>query len=624
MRCGLAALAGLIALCLLFFGNALAWGTDGASPNRVLSYSVLEDPDGTLTIDEVAGRPFTANGPMLTRGYTPSVHWLKLTTGPASGEPMVLRIRPTYLDRIELYEPDAGAPGGWKRDVTGDRTPFLQRDLASVTLGFAVRPSGPETTYYLRLSTTSTSLLHAELLAPQAAALADLQIYVRHIFILGLLICILLWTATDFAARRDLVVGCFAVNQLFFISYNFLIMGYGALMFPNASPGFVDKLTSGVIIGTSLFSILTNRLLLRQFDLHPLARWMLDALLGITVIALAMLAAGATLRALALNALVVMLIAPLLPVLAFSTRKEAPPGRRTLWIVYSVQAVTLFLTMLPLLGLLPATTWNLDATIIHGLLADLPMFILLALRSRAARRSGIEAQMNLDLTRRQLELQRKQFDMQNRFMAMLTHELRTPLSVIRLAVGAAKVDGEPRRLIESAFGNMAGIIDRCGLADRMDQHRLDVAREPVDIAALLQAAVAASTEPGRVRVHGGALPTMRSDAQLIAVVLHNLIENALKYSPEGSTIDVTTLSALGPGASAGIGLAVENFCGRTGVPDPDQLFEKYYRSPHARTKSGSGLGLYIVHGIADLLGGSVSYGFIEGRARFSLWLPCSA
>ncbi|MFD2032134.1 sensor histidine kinase [Ancylobacter dichloromethanicus] len=125
-------------------------------------------------------------------------------------------------------------------------------------------------------------------------------------------------------------------------------------------------------------------------------------------------------------------------------------------------------------------------------------------------------------------------------------------------------------------------------------------------------------------------PASISDEQLVAVALHNLVDNALKYSPEGSTVEVTALieeNAPPDGRAAatpGIRVAVENSCGRTGVPDPARLFEKFHRGPQARTTSGSGLGLYIVQGITDLLGGSVSYQFSEGRARFSLWLPCSA
>ncbi|WP_371348937.1 7TM-DISM domain-containing protein [Ancylobacter sp. IITR112] len=612
-----------ILLVLVGGGAAIAWTAAIPSRDHILGRAVLEDPSGTLTIGEVTHAAFSPTPPILARGYTPSTYWLRLTVSPGDGGPLVLRIRPTYLDRVALFEPVPGRPGVWHEYVTGDRTPFLERDVPSLSLGFNIWPNRPETTYYLRLSTTSTSLMHVEALVPQMAALRDLHIHASEIFILALLLFILLWTASDFAVRPDIVVGCFAINQLFFISYNVLIMGYGAVIFPTAPAGLVDTLTSISVIATPLFSLLTNRLLLRQFDLIALGRWSIDALLLALVIAFVLLAVGATQAALKLNAIVVMLIVPLLPLMAFGTRREAPPGRRVLRIFYVIQATSLVLTMLPILGVLPASTWNLDANIIHGLLSDLPMFVLLALRSREARQRGLEAQRALDVTLGQLELQRAQFEMQNRFMAMLTHELRTPLSVIRLAVDMARVGGEPRRLIDAAFGNMEGIIDRCGFADRMEQKGLDVVRTPVDMAAALRAAVAASASPGRVALDAGPLPALISDGQLIATVLHNLIDNALKYSPDDSTVTVSAGAEAGP-AGMGVRITVENDCGRIVIPDISRLFEKFYRGPHARTKSGSGLGLYIVQGIVDLLDGLITYDFIEGRARFSVWLPCSA
>lgn len=593
-----------------------------AGEDHIVERAVLEDAGGALSIEEAAGRTFAPMGDILARGYSRSVFWLRLKIAPAGDRGLLaLRIRPAFLDEVALYEADPGQPSGWARRVTGDRVPFMDRDLSSVALGFTIRPALPETTYYLRLATTSTALLHVEALDPQAAALRDLRIHVGEIVCLGFLLWILLWTTNDYVLRRDPVVGWFAVNQLFFMSYNLLVMGYGALIFPNAPPGFVDQLLSVVIITTPLFSLLTNRVLIRQFDPHPVAIRLFDGLILAGLVALGLLAAGRTGAALQLNAFIVLLIAPALPLIAFSTRREALPGRRVLRIVYSVQAATLLMTMVPLLGLVPATTWNLDANLIHGLLSDLPMFLLLQLRSRKARQAGLEAQLSLDMTRRQLELERTQFDLQNRFMAMLAHEIRTPLAVARMAVGTAKVEGEPRRLINDAFDNMVGIIERCTYADRMDQRLIEVQRRPVDLAVSIATAVDRSAGPQRVSIAAPSLPPVATDAQLLGVALNNLIENALKYSPEGTPIAITAGPAERAGAP-GVVIAVENQPDRAGLPDADRVFEKFYRSPHARMKSGSGLGLYIVQGIAGLLGGSAAYELVEGKVRFSLWLPC--
>ena len=66
---------------------------------------------------------------------------------------------------------------------------------------------------------------------------------------------------------------------------------------------------------------------------------------------------------------------------------------------------------------------------------------------------------------------------------------------------------------------------------------------------------------------------------------------------------------------------VDNEAGPAGLPEPDRLFEKYYRSPSARRLSGSGLGLFLVKGLLNLLQGHIDYTTRDGRAIFNVWLP---
>ena len=96
-----------------------------ADDDHIVTRSVFEDKSGTLSIGEVVSQPFQPADLVLSAGYSPSVHWLRLTVRPrADGDPLVLWIRPTFLDEVTLYEPDALASGGWARRVTGDRVPF--------------------------------------------------------------------------------------------------------------------------------------------------------------------------------------------------------------------------------------------------------------------------------------------------------------------------------------------------------------------------------------------------------------------------------------------------------------------------------------------------------------------
>ena len=68
-------------------------------------------------------------------------------------------------------------------------------------------------------------------------------------------------------------------------------------------------------------------------------------------------------------------------------------------------------------------------------------------------------------------------------------------------------------------------------------------------------------------------------------------------------------------------IRIDNTPGAAGHPDPRQVFKKYYRSPGAHSKTGSGLGLYLVHNVARQLGGWVRYVPNDSCVRFELWLP---
>ena len=69
-------------------------------------------------------------------------------------------------------------------------------------------------------------------------------------------------------------------------------------------------------------------------------------------------------------------------------------------------------------------------------------------------------------------------------------------------------------------------------------------------------------------------------------------------------------------------LLVENLAGTAGLPDPEQVFQKYYRNPRAKAAIGAGLGLYIVRGLVHLLAGGITYKPTEGRVIFKVGFAC--
>ena len=210
---------------------------------------------------------------------------------------------------------------------------------------------------------------------------------------------------------------------------------------------------------------------------------------------------------------------------------------------------------------------------------------------------------------------------QHQFMAMLTHELKTPISVVRMALGVMKEEGTLKRHVDHALEDMNDIVERCRQLDQLEQRKLPLHPQRCHIDRILSELRSSSWALDLLSITADALPEIITDQQLLRIILSNLINNAIKYSRPEAVIDIHAESAT-HNDKPGIRVTIQNQPGAAGLPDPDQLFVKYYRSPGAHSKTGSGLGLYLVRGITELLGGQVSYDVVQEKVRFTLWIPC--
>jgi signal transduction histidine kinase len=113
-------------------------------------------------------------------------------------------------------------------------------------------------------------------------------------------------------------------------------------------------------------------------------------------------------------------------------------------------------------------------------------------------------------------------------------------------------------------------------------------------------------------------PTVRGDPVFLGVILSNLLENALKYSPAGSKVTVTLDARQGEAI-----LVFENEQGDAGMPNPEMVFKRHYRSDGAQGVAGSGLGLYICASLVRAQNGNISYKPKENRIRFIVSFPCA-
>lgn len=211
---------------------------------------------------------------------------------------------------------------------------------------------------------------------------------------------------------------------------------------------------------------------------------------------------------------------------------------------------------------------------------------------------------------------------------MISHDLRTPLSVVlthaQLLSRAPERD-VPRRAvaIRQAGERMARMIDELVEAVRLEtgQHVVDL--RPVDVAPFVddvRRRLEGAVDVARIRVSApGSLPAARADPAALERVLVNLVTNALKYSPPSEHVDIA-LAARG----GAVTLTVRDR--GPGIPREEQgrVFERFYRARAAVRKEGLGLGLYISRLLTEQMGGTIWLESAQGKgAAFTVALPAA-
>ena len=222
------------------------------------------------------------------------------------------------------------------------------------------------------------------------------------------------------------------------------------------------------------------------------------------------------------------------------------------------------------------------------------------------------------------------FQAQRRFVADASHELRSPLTVLKgdidVALRRERSAEEYRRALESSreeVDRMAALAENLLTLARTDAGLLPDQLRPVDLLEVARRAVeharAAAAEAGLDLKLESARAATRGDFGLLERAVGNLVENAVKYSPRGTRVEVRCRSAEGVAT-----VEVED----TGPGIPSEhaphVFDRFYRVDPARSRgAGAGLGLPIARAIAEAHGGRLELVRATPGALFRVTLPAS-
>ena len=228
----------------------------------------------------------------------------------------------------------------------------------------------------------------------------------------------------------------------------------------------------------------------------------------------------------------------------------------------------------------------------------------------------------------------KAFESQQQFLADAAHELKTPLAVLR-AHWEEELNNRrlPPDLREKFVRDVAilsrlnHLINRLLFLSRTERTSTNFSFEPVDMQKLAEevasdAAVLAEAKDQTLRFDNSAAGKIWGDRDRLYEMIFNLVENAIKYTPSGGFIHMTTQNRNGLFYIS----VVDN---GPGIPAEDlpHLFERFYRvkKDRSRETGGSGLGLAICKLIATIHGGTITVISEPGKgSRFDVLLPSNA
>jgi two-component system phosphate regulon sensor histidine kinase PhoR len=228
---------------------------------------------------------------------------------------------------------------------------------------------------------------------------------------------------------------------------------------------------------------------------------------------------------------------------------------------------------------------------------------------------------NLQTTRREL-------------IGNISHEFRTPLAGIKamvetLASGATdskKMSMDFLSRIDSEVDRLTQLVAELTELSRIETGKTELKKEPVDLNQLVEEVVAQLDPQAErqklsiVRRPAADLPAIPADKGRVRQVIANLVHNAIKFTPTGGEITITT-GALEKSVAVGIT--------DTGIGIPKEelprVFERFYKRDKARTGEGTGMGLAIAKHVVEAHGGSIRVESEEGKgSTFSFSLPLQA
>ena len=603
-------------------------GSATSASRYVVERSLYSDETGSLGIEAASKQSYQPVGVLLSHGPKSLVHWIKLqvSVSDPSDEALFLAVGPYFLSKLELYYESQGR---WIKQESGAMSPkhssfncFLGKHCFNLPATNATQVQ----TYFLRIDTINGFYMSAQVLNQQellAEAIWQNRLYGIQ---LGFLLMLIGWSAIYFLKARQAAVGLFCWSQIFAVLFSLLANG---LLFDDIFVDFsqhYSSLFNSILSLRILFVSLIGYELIRRWQAP---RWYIiqyALLTSVWGIELLLAVFGQVSPFLLALDWIFLLLFPFMQVVAIAQCKTMPAGYRKYLMLGFILLGCGLLVDVSFYFAAIGTRLSVPGGWI-GAISGLGLYLIVLSTIKSQQEQLLHTMFEFNTLKVQNNYEQIQLKERKMLIDMLSHELKNPLATMRMALGSIKQRltqsapdpdvAERLSSISQSIDNMNAVIERCGQVDAFDQTTFVARYETVNIRTVIEGLPLFVGHRERLTVTGSPQRTIEIDLQLFATILNNLIDNALKYSHAMSMVEIDFEC----GDAEHFRLSVSNYIGANDAPDPAALFTRYYRSPYAHDKPGTGLGLVLVKSLCELLNGTITYRRSEQQVFFVVEFP---
>lgn len=584
----------------------------------------MEDREQSLTIEEIRSHhaDFQPLPGHLSTGFTTSAIWLRFALERRAGDPPLwwLEVDHALVEDVQLYEPTAD--GRWHERRAGSSQPWTQRDLDYRNVVFRLDLAEPGVrTYYLRLASHTAMASRLVLWQPHTFADAAMRESRFNGLFFGVYCFILCFHIVFWRWTRERVHGAYTL----YIGVNLVTTAMSGGWLPQVLPPLQNPLGT-LFLGLSVAAAAAAAHHFCVIILEPQVRWpratrayLVLGYSSATLGALLILAGQYQLAMQILQPVTMALLLALLAAAAVLAWHHSAPARLFL-MAFSLFYLGVCVRFLRNLGYLAPNAWTDNAYQV-GTLMHLVVMSFLILRGYHHLRAAKEA------AEAQASEERRLREQERDFMGMVSHEFRTPLSIIKATAhnlaAQPQLDARSRERahkIQRAGQRMAELMDGYLSLDRLRSADQKLRLRPCQLQSLCHQVLDELGElPGPPLRFADFAPDAQCmcDPDLVRLALRNLLQNARRHSPPGRPVRLTL-------HEVAEGYAIRVRDEGPGIPADElpQVFKRYFRGRAALAQPGAGLGLYLVQNVALRHGGSITVRNVEGAgAEFCLQLP---